>query len=96
MHPASSNQVAEEIEAITTPVRVFVREKCQFNPLERVSIRGLFQAWCEWCDATQYGKKGTAQSFGKSLRTAFPQIQTSRPQIGEDRDRYYLGIHLLG
>jgi putative DNA primase/helicase len=93
--PVSSIQTIEELEAMTSPIKAFIAEKCAIKPQARVLVATLFDAWRIWCHTTGYPHAGNIQSFGKNLRAAFPAIETSRPQGDLTRERYYQGISLI-
>lgn len=92
IQPTSSNQTIEELEAMTSPIKAFVSEKCSLYPLARITVPELFDEWREWCATTGYSHAGNVQSFGKNIRAAFPEIEMNRPQEGLTRSRYYKGI----
>lgn len=92
--PSSSSQTIDELEAMTSPIKAFISEKCEFHPRATVSMADLFESWRSWCIATGYTHSGNIQSFGKSLRAAFPELATLRPTNGRARTRYYKGIGL--
>lgn len=95
IQPASSAQTIEELEAMTSPIKAFVAERCEFKPQAIVSVAALFEAWRSWCASTGYPHSGNVQSFGKNLRAAFPEIETTRPQEDQARERCYKGITLV-
>jgi putative DNA primase/helicase len=94
IQPISSAQTIEELEAMTSPIKAFVAERCEFKPQAIVSVAALFEAWRSWCVFTGYPHAGNVQSFGKNLRAAFPEIETTRPQEDQTRERCYKGIGL--
>ena len=95
VQPASSTQTIEELEAMTSPTKAFIAERCEWKPLAKVSVAALFEAWQSWCSSMGHPHPGTIQSFGKSLRAAFPEIEMMRPQDALSRERYYKGIALV-
>ncbi len=94
IQPASSAQTIEELEAMTSPIKAFIAERCEFKPQAMVSVAALFATWQSWCEVTGYPHAGNVQSFGKNLRAAFPEIETTRPQEDQTRERCYKGISL--
>jgi putative DNA primase/helicase len=92
VQPKSSIQTIEELEAMTSPIKAFISERCEIKPQAMVSVSGLFDDWCAWCSMTGYPHPGNIQSFGKNLRAAFPQIEITRLQDDLMRERYYKGI----
>jgi putative DNA primase/helicase len=95
LQPASSAQTIEDLEAMTSPIKAFISERCEITPLATVSIAALFEAWRAWCAVTGHPHAGNVQSFGKNLRAAFPEVETTRPQEDLTRGRYYRGISLM-
>jgi putative DNA primase/helicase len=96
IQPSSSAQTIAELEAMTSPIKAFVAEKCEFKPQAMVSVAALFEAWRCWCISTGYPHAGNIQSFGKNLRAAFPEIEATRPLEDQMRERCYKGIGLAG
>lgn len=94
LQPASAAQTVEELEAITSPIRAFVLERCKIKPQSVVLVDDLFAAWRYWCSLTGYSHASNVQSFGKNLRAAFPEVEMIRPQENLARPRYYKGISL--
>ncbi len=95
LQPTSSAQTVEELEAITSPIKAFISERCDIKPHASVPVAVLFEAWRNWCNATGYPQSGNVQSFGKNLRAAFPEVATSRPQQDHGRERCYIGVSLI-
>jgi putative DNA primase/helicase len=94
--PASSTEVAQELEDLVSPISIFVRERCIVGPWHRVEVSKLFSAWQAWCMTQGRDKPGTAQSFGRDLRAFIPRLTVSQLRNGSERDRYYVGIGLKG
>ena len=95
IQPASSFQIIEELQAMTSPIKAFVSERCEIKASGMVSIGTLFETWRGWCNDSGYLNSGNIQSFGKSLRAAFPGIGVTKPQENHVRTRYYRGISLI-
>ena len=95
LQPSSSAQTVEELEAMTSPIKAFISERCEIKPHASVSVAVLFEAWRNWCSATGYPQSGNVQSFGKNLRAAFPEVAMSRPLQDHARERCYMGISLI-
>lgn len=96
VQPSSSIQVLEDLEAVTSPIRAFIKETCMLNPSKTISVQMLYEAWSEWCHSVGNGKPGNIQSFGKKIHAAFPQIGISRPSqdLSTRGPRCYTGICL--
>lgn len=95
LQPHSSSQTIAELEAMTSPIKAFIAERCEMKAHLRVPIPDLFNAWRDWCSTSGYLQTGNVQSFGKNLQAAYPDIDICRPQDGTYRERYYRGISLL-
>ena len=95
IQPASSNQIIEELEAMTSPIKAFFAERCEFKPQAITTVASLFDAWRSWCACTGYPQSGNVQSFGRNLRAAFPEIEITRPKEDQTRERCYKGIRLV-
>jgi putative DNA primase/helicase len=94
VQPKSSAQTIEELESMTSPIKAFIAERCEIIPQARVAVVMLFEEWRSWCAMTGYPQSGNVQSFGKNLRAAFPDIEISRPQESQSRERCYKGIRI--
>ncbi len=94
LHPLSSQQTIEELEAMTSPIKAFISDRCIISSLARASVSELFNAWREWCTVNGHQKPGNVQSFGKNLRAAFPEIHMDRIKEDQHRERCYVGIKL--
>jgi putative DNA primase/helicase len=94
VQPASANQAVEELEALGSPVKAYVRERCSIGHGHSVPADLLYQDWRMWCENNGRKEPGTKQWFGRDLKAAVPGLQTKRPKEGEDRVRVYEGISL--
>jgi len=93
LQPSASAQTIEELEAMTSPIKVFISEICEITPRGRTPIVELFKEWRTWCADTGYHHAGNIQSFGKNFSAAFPEIEITRPQKDKIREtRCYVGI----
>jgi phage/plasmid-associated DNA primase len=94
LHPASANEAVEQLEALGSPVKAFVRERCSVGPGHSVPVELIYQDWRMWCENNGRREPGTKQSFGRDLKAAVPGLRISQPRQGEDRVRVYEGISL--
>jgi putative DNA primase/helicase len=93
--PASSAQVIQELEDLTSPVGAFLRERCEIGPGASVNCGLLFAHWSIWCEDQCRDHPGTAQSFGRDLRAAVPALTMANHRISDGgRERYYGGVGL--
>jgi putative DNA primase/helicase len=95
IQPASASEAIEELEALGSPIKAYIRERCSVGPGKSVSVELLYQDWRSWCDAHGRDQPGTSQNFGVALRTAIPTLRTTRPRQGEQRSRQYEGVDLV-
>lgn len=95
VQPASSLEALQELEDLTSPIRAFVRERCEIGPGRQVEVETLYAAWQEYCGSTGRERSGTIQTFGRDLRAAFPTLRMVRLREGDGRLRCYEGIGLL-
>jgi putative DNA primase/helicase len=92
--PAASQQAIEDLEAISSPIKVFLRDICAVGPGNTIECEELYERWSEWC--RKNGRDaGNQQVFGRDLRTALPQIgQVQKRLLDGRRKRFYEGIGL--
>jgi putative DNA primase/helicase len=93
--PASSAEVARELEDLGSPIQAFLRDRCEVAPGQTTEVATLFSNWQNWCGTQGRDRAGTAQSFGRDLRAAVPGLRVVQPRNGSDRHRYYEGVGLL-
>ncbi len=93
--PKSAAEAVEQLEMLSSPIRAFVKERCEMRPGTSVECGYLFNEWLAWNRANNREQAGTRQIFGRNLLAAFPQIKRSQPRDGDKRVRMYEGITLL-
>lgn len=93
--PAASEQAIADLEAISSPIKVFLRDVCDVAPGNTIECEELYERWSEWC--RKNGRDaGNQQVFGRDLRTALPMIgQTQRRLLDGRRKRFYEGVGLV-
>lgn len=94
LQPRSGQELVDELEASTSPIGEFVRERCIVSPPTWVACDRLFDAWREWCREQGRDHAGTVQQFGRQLRAACPEIRITQPRIDGGRERRYEGIRI--
>lgn len=96
--PAASERAQADLEAISSPITVFLRDACVVGAGHASEVGALYERWVEWCKAN--GREaGNKQVFGRDLRTILPGIgETQKTRMGMDgqqkRLRYYEGVGL--
>jgi putative DNA primase/helicase len=101
IQPRASEQAVSDLESITSPITVFVREclTLDFEDLSierpRTEITKLYERWSEWCKAN--GREpGNKQVFCRDLRTLLPGLQDLQVrQPDGKRIRVYEGVGLV-
>jgi putative DNA primase/helicase len=93
LQPESAAEAVSELEDLTSPTMVFLRERCEIGAGFQATPEDLFTSWCDWCEKSKR-QTGTKQSFGRDLRAALPWLTMRRPRDGEERYRIYEGIRI--
>lgn len=94
VQPATSQELVDELEALSSPVGMFIRECCIIDPAGETQISALFDRWCDWCRDQGRDHPGTAADFGKKLRASIPAISSTRPWRNGIKVRCYSGVRL--
>jgi putative DNA primase/helicase len=92
VQPASATEAVQELEDLGSPIRAYVRDRCDIEAGKAVPVELLYQDWKAWCESVGRKEPGTKQSFGRDLKSAFPGLGTSQPRDGDARFRQYEGI----
>lgn len=95
LQPDSARDAIEELEELGSPISAFVKARCIIAAGKRASANDMFDAWRDWCAANGRREAGTAQSFGRDLRSAIPGLRITRPRVAGSQIRNYEGIGLL-
>lgn len=93
--PAASEQAQADLEAISAPITVFLRDVCEVAAGHQIECGSLYERWAEWC--RKNGRDpGNSQVFGRDLRTALPVISVvQKREPGNKRSRWYEGVALV-
>jgi putative DNA primase/helicase len=92
--PASAADAVRELEDLGSPITAFIRDCCVVAPGRMVEVTRLFEVWCQWSKEQGRDYTGNIQLFGRDLRSALPNLKTSRPRDDDDRIRMYEGLGL--
>lgn len=94
VQPAASAQALEDLEALGSPMSVFVRERCVVGPGNSIDIDELFKRHQQWSE--ENGREPISKTrFGIDLRSVCPTITVTQPRLGGGkRPRVYEGIGL--
>ena len=94
LQPASGAELIGELEMLSSPVTVFVRECCQTGADFRISRKDLYDTYKIWCE--EHGRQHIEDEagFGRNLRAAVPRLRSERRRMGGHLTRFYVGIQL--
>jgi len=93
--PESAAELIEEAEAITSPIRVFIRERIEVAEDAFTETRELYAAWVDWCKKRGRENIDHQERFVAKLRAALPDITSRRVRSGGNRSCGYSGLRLL-
>jgi putative DNA primase/helicase len=90
----ASDEAMRQMEDLASPIRAFIRERCEVGAAKSVSSDDLWQAWKQWCEDDNRGP-GNKSIFGRNLKAALPTVEKRRPRDAKDqRHSAYEGISL--
>jgi putative DNA primase/helicase len=92
--PKSGAKLVQQMEDLSSPIGVFLRECCEVGPGFEVPCRDLFSRWQTWCAAKGQKDPGTDQVFGRELHAAISGLDTKQHRLGSMRIRVYVGVRL--
>lgn len=96
--PQASERAQADLEAISSPITVFLRDICVVAAGQQIEVTALYERWVDWCKSN--GREaGNKQVFGRDLRTILPGIgevqRTKTNLVGHQvRVRLYEGVGL--
>jgi len=94
VQPHSVQDAIRELEDLASPVGAFVRECCVIGPGHSVEAGRLYEQWKWFCLEMGRDHPGTAQSFGRDLRSVVPGIGSRQVRGTGVRLRVLEGIGL--
>jgi putative DNA primase/helicase len=66
VQPRSSDEAIEELEALGSPIKAYIRERCRVGPECWVPIELIYDDYREWAQNNGQRNPGTKQTFGRS------------------------------
>ncbi|WP_204801897.1 DNA primase family protein [Mycobacterium riyadhense] len=93
--PRSSEDAANLMMDLASPVSAFVREKCVRGPAKQVERDTLYAAWKLWAEDNGH-MPGSKSNFARDLRAVVPELKDIRPRVNGVPVRYYAYIALSG
>jgi len=94
IRPKSADEIAQDMLDQTSPMRLFVSEKCVINAAAQCDRDELYKVWKLWCDDQGRDYPGTKIAFGRQLSAAFPAIKRCQPRATGTRLNLYEGIKI--
>lgn len=95
VQPMSGQEAFEELEELSSPAKMFIEEECEIGSAFEAPINELYLAWKRWCNSNGRDNPGSAQSFGRNIKTVNPEIKVIKRQMPDkSRLRFYSGIRL--
>ena len=92
--PRSSQEAVATLLDLVSPVRAFVRDRCELHADYEVEIGTIYKAYREWADDNGHPKIAKT-TFGKNLRAVLPRLRVAQPRMSfNTRERVYVGIRL--
>jgi putative DNA primase/helicase len=92
--PRSGKSQVDLMQALASPISVFISETCVVEPGGEVPRTALYRAWRDWCRDHGRDQPGTEQSFGRDIAAAVPDLRHHRPRVNGERIRMYAGLRL--
>jgi putative DNA primase/helicase len=91
--PETGRELASELENLSSPIKMFVKECCVLGSNRSVAVETLYKEWCEWNVRAGNSVVPPSNLFSRDLHAAFPQIRVA--QLRRDgRARVFIGIGL--
>mgnify|MGYP001405838428 CR=1 FL=1 len=94
IQPASGRELAQEMADLTSPVAVFIRERCAIGPECIVPRKLLHESYREWCEEKGRSYVEDDAGFGRALRAALPSLRDHQPRVDGVKVRHYAGLRL--
>jgi putative DNA primase/helicase len=90
----SADEAILAMRDLASPVRAFVRERCEIGADREIAVDLLYAAYRAWVEDNGHKRK-SKDDFGRDLRAAVPSISRKRPRNDKgDRVWTYAGIGL--
>jgi putative DNA primase/helicase len=93
IQPQSAIEARDDIEALASPVKAFIRDCCEVAPGRQISVDALWAEYRAWGER-EGREAGNKAWFGRNLMSAAPGVQRARLGTRDDRTNTYEGIGL--
>ena len=88
--PASSLDSIRQIEDLSSPIKAFLRERCNVGTDHTENVKTVYNAFKAWADDASY-RPMQRHVFGRALHALLPGLDES----GHGERRTYLGVALV-
>ena len=92
MTPASAMQAQQNLEDLSSPTSVFIREYLEVGAGFEIPAKRVYALWGEWCSGQGRDHIGTSQSLGRDMGTVIAGLETKQKSVQGERAYYYLGV----
>lgn len=92
--PESGKPLVEEMEELSSPIGMFVKECCVIAPDEKTPVPDVFARWKTWCQEKNRLDVGDESAFGRNLRSVLPDLVTRPVKKSGKYYRVFEGIGL--
>ncbi|MBV8318066.1 MAG: hypothetical protein JOZ53_24240, partial [Planctomycetaceae bacterium] len=91
--PASGRDLVEAMEALASPIRTFLEDRCRVQERSAVAREALYAAWKSWCQDNGLEPGGPA-NLGRLLYAAIPHLKGSKGRQEGQQFHTYVGVVL--
>jgi putative DNA primase/helicase len=93
--PKASEQLVEQLDRLSSPMRAFLNERCDIGPEYEDLIDFIFSEWQGWCQSQGRERAGDKPHFGKHILSAQPGLKVVQHRDGTGKqERYYQGVRV--
>jgi putative DNA primase/helicase len=94
IQPESANALVQEMEELSSPIGMFIKECCDVHPSNTVDTGSLFAEWKSWNASQGRDNIGDSIAFGRNLRTVIPGLEKKPYKRGGERGYEYHGLSI--
>ena len=94
IQPASGADVVQELVNLSSPIREFVKERCEVGPGRSIECGRLYKQWREWNHQRDRFFVPPINLFSRDLRAAVPGLIVTQPRKDGKQVRVLDGIGL--
>lgn len=93
--PASSEQEMRDLADEISPIKAFVRERCELGPSHKVSGSDLLRAWQDFNGEYPHEGQRERMLLKAQITSAFPEVKPAKVRVGGPPVQGYRGIRLV-